>query len=197
MILCDYGCNKEAKFKLKNGKNCCNKLHMQCKEVRRKISNSLKKRSRQDIIKNKSCQFCDKKLTKQNFKVHTKSCYLNPKNIKKCILCDKFIPHTNEKFCSQKCANIHRGKIQSGSNHPNWKKEKDLIDYRIICFRHYEKKCIICGFDSVVDVHHIDENNKNNSIDNLIPLCKNHHGMIHMKKFKQQIINEIESITQR
>ena len=36
-MLCDYGCNKEAKFTLKNGKNCCSKRPAGC-EVLKKIN---------------------------------------------------------------------------------------------------------------------------------------------------------------
>ncbi len=36
-MLCDYGCNKEAKFVLKNGKNCCSKRPAGC-EVLKQIN---------------------------------------------------------------------------------------------------------------------------------------------------------------
>lgn len=39
---CNYGCNKEAKFKLKNGKNCCNSSVNKCAGMRAKNSNGLK-----------------------------------------------------------------------------------------------------------------------------------------------------------
>jgi Zn finger protein HypA/HybF involved in hydrogenase expression len=39
---CDYGCNEEAKFKLKNGKNCCNSSANKCAGMRAKNSNGLK-----------------------------------------------------------------------------------------------------------------------------------------------------------
>lgn len=37
-MVCEYGCNKEAKYRLKNGKNCCCKHSASCEEVRRKNS---------------------------------------------------------------------------------------------------------------------------------------------------------------
>lgn len=49
------------------------------------------------------------------------------------------------------------------------------------------KKCIICGFDKIVDLHHLDHNKKNNSKDNLIGLCPNHHKMIHDLRFEEEI----------
>jgi len=41
------------------------------------------------------------------------------------------------------------------------------------------KACSICGFKDVVDLHHIDLNKNNNSLENLAPLCPNHHKMLH------------------
>lgn len=38
-MLCDYGCNKEAKFQLKNGKNCCAKRPAGC-DVLKKINSA-------------------------------------------------------------------------------------------------------------------------------------------------------------
>lgn len=38
--------------------------------------------------------------------------------------------------------------------------------------------CVICGFE-YSDVHHIDEDHGNNSPDNLIALCPNHHRLVH------------------
>lgn len=44
MILCDYGCGKEAKYKLKNGKLCCSKSQNSCSIIKLKNSSSLKGR---------------------------------------------------------------------------------------------------------------------------------------------------------
>ena len=41
--------------------------------------------------------------------------------------------------------------------------------------------CAICGFKHLVDIHHIDKNNKNNIPSNRIPLCPNHHFLIHRR----------------
>ena len=42
------------------------------------------------------------------------------------------------------------------------------------------KPCAICGFDIIVELHHIDKDKQNNNLSNLIPLCPNHHRMAHM-----------------
>jgi len=53
------------------------------------------------------------------------------------------------------------------------------------------KKCMICEFDKIVDLHHIDYNEKNNSRENLVGLCPNHHKMIHDMRFKNEIESQI------
>ena len=51
---------------------------------------------------------------------------------------------------------------------------------------------MICGEDKIIDVHHYDENKKNNSKENLIPLCPTHHMYWHSKyKFIiEETVNE-------
>ena len=112
-----------------------------------------------------------------------------------CPVCGKeFITqpgHPREKkTCSYSCSNIF---FRSGENNPNfkhgfssWKKE-----YRQICFRHYPYKCALCPWDKIVEVHHIDGNNSNNDIDNLIPLCANHHRLTECKQYKKEIDKQI------
>lgn len=56
------------------------------------------------------------------------------------------------------------------------------------------KKCLICEFDKIVDLHHLDHNRKNNSRENLIGLCPNHHKMCHDMRFREEVemlINDI------
>jgi hypothetical protein len=103
---------------------------------------------------------------------------------KSCPVCSKKFEtlenHKREKkVCSRSCANTH---FRSGEDNPNYKHDKKSWGYRRICFTHWKKECVICGFSCVVEVHHLDENKKNNAVENLIPLCPNHHRMIHTKK---------------
>lgn len=42
MEICNYGCGQLAKFKLKNGKNCCSCHQNKCQAIREKNSNGLK-----------------------------------------------------------------------------------------------------------------------------------------------------------
>lgn len=73
------------------------------------------------------------------------------------------------KYCSRSCANSIGGA------------SKIAIHYRTIAKRAHGLICIVCGFDKIVDVHHIDENRKNNDPKNLVCLCPNHHEMYHSK----------------
>jgi len=103
---------------------------------------------------------------------------------KECPVCKKVFEtlkgNKREKIvCSHACSNTY---FRSGENNPNY---KDGFDgdkaYRKICFKHHEKKCCICGFEHIVEVHHMDCDKNNNTPENLIPLCSNHHRMFHSR----------------
>jgi hypothetical protein len=115
---------------------------------------------------------------------------------KQCPVCNKDYEtqkdHPREKqVCSRACSNTH---FRSGLNNGNYKDGGNGDpEYRKICFKNYKKACLVCGFDKIVEVHHIDENHNNNDPSNLIPLCPNHHKMIHMMKYKQEVLDEIKN----
>jgi hypothetical protein len=81
--------------------------------------------------------------------------------------------------CSHGCSNTFFRRRRN--------KPEKYTGYRSICFHHWGKSCSMCGFDKIVTVHHIDENHKNHDKDNLIPLCPNHHQMVHSKKFGDEM----------
>ena len=108
---------------------------------------------------------------------------------KTCPVCGKeFITNDGGKretiTCSHACSNTY---FRSGRSNPNWKEES----YRSTCFEKHEKKCIICGEDKIVSVHHYDENRNNNNADNLIPLCPTHHQYVH-SNYKYLVIDDID-----
>lgn len=116
--------------------------------------------------------------------------------IKICPVCsDEFETlsgHKREKqTCSHACSNTF---FRSGKNNPNWKEEKSDWGYRKLCFSEWAKQCIVCGFDMVVEVHHLDGNHHNNDIKNLIPLCPNHHKAIHTRKYGEVIRSKVQEI---
>jgi len=45
------------------------------------------------------------------------------------------------------------------------------------------KACFICGFDKIVDLHHLDREHSNNSRENFVGLCPNHHKMMHDRRY--------------
>ena len=195
MNICNYGCNKEATHQLKNKKWCCEDSPNKCivikeKNAKNKEGNPNFYKERNPNFTKKQCKYCKDIKSSPGLKRHENYCYLNPKNIKHCKKCNKILKNYRNTFCNPKCANSHEDNIRRGENHPNWTGGEDT-EYRVICFKYYEKKCIICGFDCTVDVHHIDENSKNNSPENLVPICPNHHRMSTMNKYKEFIKEEI------
>ena len=108
--------------------------------------------------------------------------------IKKCPVCSKkfktIVGNREEKMtCSYACSNKF---FRSGPDNGNWKENA----YRTTCFHFHEKKCIICGEERIVSVHHLDENKSNNDPNNLIPLCPTHHQYWH-SRYKNLIEDKI------
>lgn len=64
------------------------------------------------------------------------------------------------------------------------------IDYET--YKKKTEKCLVCGFDKVMELHHVDENHKNNSKDNLIGLCPNHHKMLHNFQYREEVLTQIQ-----
>jgi len=91
------------------------------------------------------------------------------------------------RFCNRSCAN-HRG---IGLEWEQTHKSRSLINYRTICFTEWKHECAVCGFNKIISVHHLDEDHTNNDIKNLIPLCPNHHHMVHSKEYGDETKREI------
>lgn len=60
-------------------------------------------------------------------------------------------------------------------------------------YKKITEKCYICGFETIVELHHLDGKKENNSEDNMVGLCPNHHKMIHNYKFRDKIFEEINN----
>ncbi len=58
-------------------------------------------------------------------------------------------------------------------------------------YKEVTKSCVLCGFDKVVDLHHLDENKKNNSKENLVGLCPNHHKMFHNFNYRKEVQKDL------
>ena len=79
-------------------------------------------------------------------------------------------------YCSQLCGNRHKNELRKENG--EW---KDSKNYRLKALKTYEHKCLCCGWNEderVLEVHHIDSNRENNSIENLCILCPICHRKI-------------------
>jgi hypothetical protein len=82
----------------------------------------------------------------------------------------------SSRFCSRKCANSVGGRAKADKHHTD-----ETCHYTTVAWRHHDKKCVICGEENVVAVHHLNENHKDNDPKNLVPLCPTHHQYMHSK----------------
>lgn len=145
------------------------------------------------------CNICKKKFnTKPYFLKHGGGKYCSPechhKGLKKgrvvqCFICKKdtykspkALQSSKSKkfFCSKSCQTTWRNTEFVGKKHANW--IEGLYAYRSVLERH--KILVICKRCKLDDkrmlaVHHIDQNRKNNKIENLTWLCHNCHHLIH------------------
>jgi len=148
-MLCDYGCGKESNHILKNGKNCCSKRPAGC-EVLKKI-NSKK----------------------------TKEVYDNNKRIPMKSLYRSLPQETKDKM------NWAKGKSLTPNEEiftENSLYANELVKGRIVKDNLLEYKCVKCGIDSwcgetiVLDLDHINGDNRDNRLSNLRYLCPNCHS---------------------
>lgn len=58
------------------------------------------------------------------------------------------------------------------------------------------KSCVICGFDKIVEFHHIVPKAKGGQTDltNLVVLCPNHHKMLHHADYMEEILKELKKL---
>jgi hypothetical protein len=122
------------------------------------------------------------------------------KPLAECPVCGKPVKAHGNVTCSCACANKH---FRSGADSPNWrggetgtvKNGINTKEYRRIAFKAHGKHCAICGYDRVIDVHHLDGDRTNNSPENLIPLCRNHHAELHTNEFGDEIRELIKKLS--
>jgi len=127
----------------------------------------------------KKCPHCDKKFYATGFKAHVTHCYLNPLNLRLCEVCDTPIKNFKHSkgTCSHSCSNVLFAHLRNPDK---------SVGYQTLCFRYHEKKCIVCGEDKIVAVHHYDHDHSNDDVENLIPLCPTHHQYVH-SRYKDEV----------
>jgi hypothetical protein len=81
---------------------------------------------------------------------------------------------TGHVFCNSSCAAFWQNKNLGSPRLKN-----GIATYRRIAIENQGDMCVVCGYDKVTQVHHIDKNRDNNDISNLVVLCPNHHAEVH------------------
>ena len=110
----------------------------------------------------------------QKFCSHACSTVVNAKKLSdkararwpKCEVCGKTACAKNGKYCSNEC----------------WQSTRSIsVDYRKIAFGAYDQECSCCGYSytPALEIHHIDKDRSNNSVDNLTIVCANCHLLVH------------------
>jgi hypothetical protein len=76
--------------------------------------------------------------------------------------------------CKEKCQRIVGGLKEIWPDHYG---SEDTYAYRIKAFRVHPHKCIDCEYRNtvVLEVHHLDRDNKNSDVSNLVIICPTHH----------------------
>lgn len=91
-------------------------------------------------------------------------------------------------YCCKEHGNLHKNALRKQSG--EW---DNTTNYRLKAFDNYEHKCYICNWDEderILEVHHIDENRQNNSLDNLIILCPTCHRKITLGYYSLDLENK-------
>lgn len=91
------------------------------------------------------------------------------------------------KYCSKECGAIGRSKKLRD-------KEWTVTHWRSVALRAYGRSCAICQFQHAIDVHHIKLKSQggSNEIENLIPLCPNHHHMAHLNLISVEDLKRLQ-----
>lgn len=119
-----------------------------------------------------------------------------------CAICGKVTKKVHSKiehsksgkfFCDKSCQTVWRNKEFSGEKSKNWK--GSFSRYRkILIDQNQSMECSLCLLqdERILAAHHIDENRKNNSPENLTWLCHNCHYLVHHDTLeKQKLLKKI------
>ena len=162
---------------------------------------------------NKRCDVCGKEFKATSprqrlcsIECRTKWLTVNPPNERKrvlvhCAECGKGIyraPYQvggQDYACSKKCRYLIVARKTSGPN----------IDAKKLALQRDGGKCVICGFDVVVEVHHIKPRKRGggggtDDLDNLVTLCPNHHtmadrGLLNDTELKGYVLGVVQDST--
>ena len=136
--------------------------------------------------------FCPSNTKEYSFKGCPECKYENIQ----CAYCEKNVKRLKSEinqsnkfnYCSRECGNKHKAQLS---------KKDDSSAYRRNAFEHYENKCAICGYNKeieLLEVHHKDENRKNNNLNNLIILCPLCHKKLTMHLYTLTKDNQLKRL---
>jgi len=143
----------------------------------------------------KICIECNNKITHVGKKFCSQSCSITHNNrlrISKqinvvCITCNiSFKTHQHDaKFCSRECFNLERKRIKDTEIESGECQTMSTRRYKVYLYEKHGEKCMKCGWNEVneytgkipLELHHVDGNPDNNSLENLEILCPNHHSL--------------------
>ena len=145
-----------------------------------------------------TCDYCSAEYRKQKrFEGATqehycsKTCYSND-NTKVSLVCGhcgvtflrKASRLENSKSGIYFCCREHKDLAQTYMKEIRPSHYGEGRDYRTLAFKHYPAECSVCRYSNkeALEVHHIDKDRNNNSIENLQILCANCHTLLHKGK---------------
>ena len=128
------------------------------------------------------CYLCNKSIERQQYRLKKnkkhfcswvcKAAY-NIKLTLNCKICNKEFKvwngRKNAKYCSNECKWSDKTYLKRPSNIQNNDRQNALTTYG--------NECELCGWNLLVEVHHVDGDRNNHNIDNLMILCPNHHTL--------------------
>lgn len=137
--------------------------------------------------KNAVCEKCGR-LSEHVAKGFCRNCYTyHGTPLVSCKGCNQLKHHHAKGYCPY-CYNktFHKESFRLAS-----RKRYSGITKEV--FSQLDKKCLICGFDKIFDVHHLVAKSKGGSHEpsNLIVLCPNHHKMTHHADYRQEMLATI------
>lgn len=138
-------------------------------------------------------QVCEKcgKLCIQHSKGMCVTCYKKyvwkPK-LHECKRCKRKLPHHAKGYCAGCYNSLFHLDRTKDYNYKKWHNISPEL------YRKLTEKCLICGFNNIVELHHLDKNKLNNSEKNLVGLCPNHHKMLHTLKYRDEVIKQLNTL---
>ena len=127
-------------------------------------------KSRKDIKElEKYCEYCGNKLERKRFDGRL----------------EDFTVFSNRKYCNREC--MRKDWVKIGDNHNQSYSNAHTTARKINELILHKEVCELCGSDTNLDIHHIDGNWQNNTLDNLMCLCRSCHTRYEKNKDKTEL----------